>query len=311
MKLQQLKYLCTVVDEDYSITKAAAKLHASQPGVSKQLRMLEDELKTKLLVRRRNRVIALTEGAQVILPTARRILKEAETLKQLLADAGDPAKGQLVIATTHVHARYTLKPIFRRFRVKYPRVAIHLLQGNPGQIAHWVSTGEADLGLGTTPIDLAPGLVSIPCFRMHHCVITPPKHPLLKQRRPTLEAIAHYPLISAGVRSRLENLIADRFASHGLRPNIVMHALDLETIKQYVQLHFGIAVVPTISVSGPGNNGLRMGNIDHLFEPTIASLIVQDDMPTRRYVKDFIDMVAPRKNSARQIRDVARVVPPG
>ncbi len=308
MKLQQLKYLCTIVDQDFSITKAAATLHTSQPGVSKQLRMLEDELKTRLLVRRRNRVIALTDGAEAILPTARRILKEAETLKQILADGGDPSKGRLVAATTQVHARYTLTPIYRRFREKYPRVTIDMLHGTPVEIAHWVATGEADVGLGTTPAHLAPGLVGIPCFRMQHCVITPPRHPLLRQRRPSLETIARYPMITTGVRSRLENLVADRFASHGLTPNIVMHALDLETIKRYVQMNFGIAIVPTIAISERGDHGLRVVNINHVFAPTIASLIVRDDTPTRRYVEDFIDMVAPRKDDRRQIRDVARVL---
>ena len=311
MKLQQLKYLCTIVDQDFSITKAAAKLHTSQPGISKQLRMLEDELKTILLVRRRNRVTALTESAEAILPTARRILKEADTLKQILADGGDPAKGRLVVATTHVHARYTLLPIYRRFRRKYPGVTIDMLHGNPVEIAHWVSTGEADAGLGTPPADLARGLVCIPCFRMQHCLITPLGHPLLRERRPQLETIARYPMITTAVRSRLENLVAERFASRGVRPNVVMHALDLETIKRYVQMNFGIAVVPTVAVSGPGKQRLRVIDIDHVFEPTIASLIVQDDVPTRLYVEDFIDMVAPRRNGKRQIRDVGRVVASG
>ena len=304
MKLQQLKYLCAIVDEEFSITKAAEKLHTSQPGISKQLRMLEDELNATLLVRRRNRVIGLTDSAQAILPTARRILKEAETLKQILAEGGDPAKGQLVIATTHVHARYTLTPIFRTFRERYPRVAVHLLQGKPREIAHWVSTGEADLGLGTPPADLPPGLVSIPCFRMHHCLIVPPGHPLLGQRRLTLKTIARYPQVTTGVHSRLGNLIAERFASQGLRPDIAMHAMDLDIIKQYVQMGFGVAIVPTVAVSGRGNTGVRVIDISHIFEPTIASLVVQGDSPTRAYVDDFIDLVAPRKNNARQIRDV-------
>ena len=304
MKLQQLKYLCTIVDEDFSITKAAGKLHTSQPGISKQLRLLEDELNAPLLVRRRNRVIGLTDSAQAILPTARRILKEAETLKQILADGGDPARGQLVIATTHVHARYTLTPILRTFRTHYPRVAVHLLQGKPREIAHWVSTGEAELGLGTPPAHLPPGLVSIPCFRMHHCLIVPQAHPLLDQKRLTLKTIARYPLVTTGAQSRLGNLVAERFASHGLKPNIAMHAMDLDVIKQYVEMGFGVAIVPTIAVSGRSDRGLRIIDISHIFEPVIASLLVQDDIPTRPYVEDFIDLVAPRRNNARRIRDV-------
>lgn len=305
MKLQQLRYLCAIVDESLSITRAASKLHTSQPGVSKQLKLLEEELMTPLLVRQRNRVINLTHEAHAIIPTARRILKEVETLKQILADAGNPNKGKIVIATTHVHARYTLPPIFQQFRKKYPAVVIHLLQGSPHSIAHWVSTGEADLGLGATPPDLPPGLVSIPCFRLSHCVITAPKHPLVKLRRPSLDVIARYPLITNGPGSRLGNLVNERFASFGLKPNIVIQTIDIEIIKKYVQQDFGIAVIPTIAVDPRMESGLKQIDVSHIFEPTIASMIVQDDAPVRQYVSDLIDMLSPRHGSKRRIRDVS------
>jgi LysR family cys regulon transcriptional activator len=304
MKLQQLKYLCAIVDENFSITKAAAKLHTSQPGISKQLRMLEDELATRLLVRRRNRVIALTDGAQAILPTVRRMLKEAEALKQVLADAGDRTRGRLVIATTTVHARYTLVPIFQRFRKRYPRVTAEMLQGNPFEIARWVANGGADLGLGATPADLDPGLVSIPCVRMHHCVVAPPGHPLLRQRIPALADIARYPIVTTRAQSRLATLIAERFAHQGFAPNFVMHALDLETVKEYVRSGFGIAIIPTVAARDARRDDLRVLDINRVFEPVIASLIIQNDVPTRPYIADFIDMVAPRRNGARQITDI-------
>lgn len=305
MKLQQLRYLCTIVDESFSITKAAARLHTSQPGVSKQLRLLEDELRAALLTRRRNRVTGLTSEGSAILPTARQILKGAETLKQILAEAGDPRKGRIVIATTHVHARYTLVPIFQKFRDKYPQVTIHLLQGRPQEIAYWVSTGEADIGLGTIPIALFPSLVGIPCFRLPHSVITPPKHPLLRQRRPTLEAIAGYPFITTSTGSRLGNLVSERFASRGLQPNIVIRALDIEIIKTYVELGFGIAVIPTIAVDSSRDTSIRVIDASHIFEPTITSVILQGDMQLRGYVQDFIDMLAPRQGSRRRIRDLS------
>jgi LysR family cys regulon transcriptional activator len=306
MKLQQLRYLCTIVDESLSITRAASNLHTSQPGVSKQLKLLEEELMTPLLVRQRNRVINLTHEAHAIIPTARRILKEVETLKQILADAGNPNKGKIVIATTHVHARYTLPPIFRKFRKEYPAVVIHLLQGSPHNIAHWVANGEADLGLGATPPDLPPGLVSIPCFRLPHCVITAPGHPLARMRRPALEVIARYPLITNGPGSRLGNLVTERFASFGLKPNIVIQTIDIEIIKKYVQQDFGVAIIPTVAVDPKMESGLRQIDASHIFEPAIASMIVQDDIPVRRYVSDFIDMLSPRRGSRRSIRDVSR-----
>jgi LysR family cys regulon transcriptional activator len=304
MKLQQLRYLCTIVDESFSITKAASKLHTSQPGISKQLRLLEEELKTRLLSRRRNRATGLTAGGEAILPTARRILKEADTLKQILADEGDPDKGQIVIATTHVHARYTLLPILRQFRSRYPRIGIHLVQGSPSEIAYRVSTADADIGLGTTTLDSSPGLISIPCFRMPHCVITPPRHPLLKQRRPTLEAIARYPFITTGPGTRLSNLVAERFASYGLHPDIVMRAPDIEVIKKYVEVGFGIAVIPTIAADSRLETNVRAIDVSHIFEPTIASVILQDETVTRPYLKDLIDLLVPRRGSRRTIRQV-------
>jgi LysR family cys regulon transcriptional activator len=302
MKLQQLRYLCTIVDESFSITKAASKLHTSQPGISKQLRLLEEELNTRLLSRRRNRATGLTAGGDAILPTARRILKEAEALKQILADEGDPDKGQIVIATTHVHARYTLLPILRRFRSRYPRISIHLVQGSPAEIAYRVSTAEADIGLGTTTLDRSPGLISIPCFRMPHCVITPPGHPLLRQRRPALETIARYPFITTGHGTRLSNLVAERFASYGLHPDIVMRAPDIEVIKTYVGAGFGIAVIPTIAVDSRSEPGVKAIDASHIFEPTIASAILQDDTATRPYLKDLIGLLVPRRGSRRTIR---------
>jgi LysR family transcriptional regulator, cys regulon transcriptional activator len=302
MTLQQLRYLCTIVDESFSITKAAARLRKSQPGLSKQLRLLERELHTALLTRRRNRVTGLTSEGSAILPTARQILKSAETLKEILADAGDPKKGRMVIATTHVHARYTLLPVFKKFRRKYPRVIIHLLQGRPDEIGYWVSTGEADIGLGTLPGDLAPTLLSIPCFSLRHSLITPARHPLLAQRRPSLEAIARYPFITTNPGSRLGNLISERFASRGLQPDIVIRAVDIEIIKTYVELGFGIAIVPTIAIDPRRETGLRSIDVTHIFEPTITYAIVQSDVQQRSYINDFIAMLAPRRENSDKAR---------
>jgi LysR family cys regulon transcriptional activator len=304
MKLQQLRYLCTIVDEAFSITRAAAKLHTSQPGVSKQLRLLEEELNMALLRRHRNRATGLTPGGAAILPTARRILREAETLKQLAADAGDSAHGQVVIATTHVHARYTLLPVLERFRERYPGVSVHLVQGRPSEIAYWVSKSDADIGLGTAPVDSSQGLVSIPCFRLPHSIITPRNHPLLKLRRPTLEAIARYPFLTTGTETRLGNLVVERFASYGLRPNIVMRAPDIEVIKQYVEAGFGIAVVPTVAARSGAAGSVESIDASHVFEPAIASAIVQDDTATSPYIAHLLSLLAPRRGTRRPIRDV-------
>jgi len=304
MTLQQLRCLCTIVDESFNITRAAHKLHASQPGISKQLRQLENELGSKLLTRRSNRTTGLTTAGHAVLPVARRMMKEAATIKELLIEAGDADKGQITIATTHVHARYSLLPVMKQFRKMHPSVRVTLRLGNAQQIAYWVSTGDADLAIGTASVHSLRGLVSVPCFRVAHCVITPMRHPLLKLRHPGMEDIAKYPLISTGADSRLSALITERFASFGLRPDIVMHVLDIETVKKYVQLGFGIAIVPTIAVETKFDRYLQMIGAGHLFAPTIDSVITQDDLSGRQYVIDFVNLVAPKHAGRRAIQDL-------
>lgn len=304
MKLQQLRYLCTIVDESLSITRAATKLHTSQPGVSKQLRLLEEELAAKLFVRRSNRTLALSATGHAILPLARRIVKDSETLKRVVRDAGDPEKGELVIATTHVHARYSLTPVLARFRSLYPGVRVRLLLGRPQQIAYWVSTGDADVAIGTAAIGSLPSLVTVPCFRLAHCIIAPPNHPLLRRRYPSLSEIAKYPLISTAVDSNLTTLITDRCAALGLRPNIVIYAAGIEIVKKYVEIGLGIAVMPTIAVELKAERKLRVIDATHVFEPAIVSVITQDDLASRQYISDFVEMVAPKQRGKRAIREL-------
>ncbi|HEX2831212.1 MAG TPA: LysR substrate-binding domain-containing protein [Burkholderiales bacterium] len=304
MTLQQLRCLCAIVDESFNITRAAEKLHASQPGLSKQLRQLENELGFKLLMRRSNRTTGLTAAGHAVLSVARRMLKEAATMKDVLSALGDASTAQITIATTHVHARYSLLPVMKQFRKMHPSVRVTLRLGNAQQISYWVSTGEADLAIGSASAHSPRGLVSVPCFRVAHCVITPMRHPLLKLRHPGMQDIAKYPLISTGADSRLSALITARFASFGLQPDIVMHVLDIETVKKYVQLGFGIAIVPTIAVEAKFDRDLQMIGAGHLFAPTIDSVISQDDLSGRQHVEDFVNLVAPKRARGRAIRDL-------
>jgi LysR family transcriptional regulator, cys regulon transcriptional activator len=304
MTLQQLRCLCAIVDESFNITRAAEKLHASQPGLSKQLRQLENDLGFKLLMRRSNRTTGLTAAGHAVLPVARRMMKDAATTKEALSAVDDANRGQITIATTHVHARYSLLPVMKEFRKTHPGVRVTLRLGNPQQIAYWVSTGDADLAIGTASVHSLRGLVSVPCFRVAHCVITPMRHPLLKLRHPGMEDIAKYPLVSTGADSRLSALITERIASFGLQPDIVMHVLDIETVKKYVQLGFGIAIVPTIAVEAKFDRDLQMIGAGHLFAPTIDSVITQADLSGRQHVLDFVNMVVPKREGRRAIRDL-------
>ena len=286
------------------MTNAAEKLHTSQPGVSKQIKLLESELEANLLVRRRNRTNELSPIGQAVLPLARRILKDTETLKQIVNDHADPSKGEIVIATTHVHASYTLVPVLQRFRQMHPRVRVHLILGRPEEMPYWVSNGDVDVAIGTAVSGSIPSLMTVPCFRLAHSVVAPVRHPLLKSGRPSLEEIASYPLISTGVKSRLTILLIERCASYGLQPNIVMHALDIETVKKYVRAGLGIAVIPTIAVDPAMERGIRALDASHVFEPAIAAIITQDDLTTRDYVRNFVDLVAPRRKGNSRIQQM-------
>ena len=306
MTLQQLRYLCAIVDESFSITRAAAKLHTSQPGISKQLKLLEIELGTKLIQRKKNRTVDLSAHGYAILPLARRTLKVADTIKQIIRDVDEPTKGKIVIATTHVHARYSLLSTMISFRALYPRVQVHFRLGSSQEIAYWVSTGEADLAIGAATTRGLPGLATLPCLRLRQCIITPAQHPLLKLKCPSLEAITRHPIISTGMESRITILITERCASFGLKPNIAMHALDLETVKKYVELGFGIAIVPTVAIDLKRERGIRVIDASHIFEPAIASIITHDEMPSRQYISDFVDLVAPRYRGKRIIQDLPK-----
>jgi len=291
MKLQQIRSLCTIIDEGFSITRAADRLHTSQPGISRQLHELEGELGSPLLTRRSNRTTGLTEIGAALLPTARRILRELETMRQIAQGETEHARGRLLVATSHVHGNYTLPPILKRFRARFPKVSFEITYGSPDAIAQSVANGEVDFGISVPTTGMPPGLSILPCFRLPHCVIVPSRHSLLRIKRPTLEALAVYPLITTGTGSRLGRMVLDRFASSGLAPDIAIKVTDLEMIKVYVSQGFGIAVVPTACVASTGPDRLRIIEAGHLFEPLIASLIVQDAIPDRPFVDACIEMI--------------------
>ncbi|MBC7780910.1 MAG: LysR family transcriptional regulator [Proteobacteria bacterium] len=307
MTLQQLRCLCAVVDEALSITKAAHRLHTSQSAVSRHIQLLEGELQARLIDRQSNRTVALTPTGQALLPTARRILKDVQSMRDTARDSGDMARGRITIATTHVHARYTLAPAFSRFRVSYPAVTLNIVLGRPAEIARWVSTGEADLGLGLPPADLPPGLLVTPCWRLPHSIICAPRHPIARAKRLTIETLARHPLITTGPGSRLGEMVLERFAAHGVRPQLAMLALDIEMIKIYVEAGLGIGVVPTISVRPGTGERLAIREADGLFPSSLAVLFSQNDPSARVFVRECMNMIlaAPTSAHAERVTDDA------
>ncbi len=293
MKLQQLRYLIEVERQGLNLSVAADKLHTSQPGISKQIKLLEDELGVEIFVRNGKRVTAVTPPGKAIIAIAQRILHEADNLKQAAQDFAEEDSGKLTIATTHTQARYALPGVVQRFTQRYPKVKLNLVQGNPMQICQYTLAGQADFCIATEAIGTFEELVMLPCYAWNRCVIAPPDHPILQQKSLTLEAIARYPIITYDFAFTGRSQINQAFATRGLQPNVVLTAIDSDVIKTYVALGLGIGILAHMAFDPERDTSLRALDASHLFESSTTRIGVPRNAYLRGYVYDFIEMFAP------------------
>ena len=298
MKLQQLRYLCETANQDMNLSKAAKNLHTSQPAISKQIQLLEQELGVDIFLRNGKRIVKITPPGQLIIQTAVRMLRDADNLKKIAQEFTNEAGGTLTIATTHTQARYSLPPVIKRFTARYPKVKLILRQGNPTQIATWVSSGEADIGIATEALEQYPELIMLPCYQWNRCIIVPPKHPLLKLKKLTLEAINQYPIITYDFAFTGRTKINKAFASRGLEPNVVLTAIDSDVIKTYVELGLGIGILANMAFDAKRDKNLRSIDASHLFEPSTTRIGISRNSYIRNYIFDFIEMFAPHLDHA-------------
>ena len=294
MKLQQLRYLCEVAKQGLSISDAATALHTSQPGVSKQIRLLEEELGVEMLVRSGKRVVDLTEPGRAIVAVAERVLREAANLKRVAEDFNQEDAGTFTIATTHTQARYSLPNVIKQFSERYSKVKLTLHQGNPSQIAGEVMSGRADLGIATESLSDVAELMSLPCYEWHHCLVTPLDHPLLTQGSISLFDVGRYPIITYDTAFAGRSKINRAFEQQGVTPNIILSALDADVIKAYVALGLGIGIVAKMAFEPARDTGLRMIEIDDLFPLNTTRIAFRRDGYLRRYVYDFMEIFAPQ-----------------
>ena len=293
MNLQQLRYLSEVVRQGLNISDAAAALYTSQPGVSKQIRLLEDELGVEIFVRNGKRIVAVTEPGKAVLAIARRILHDAGNLKQVGQEFHSQDSGHLTIATTHTQARYALPPVVKQFIKRYPKVQLGLHQGNPTQIAEQVLNGEADIAIATESLSLYDDLVTLPCYEWHHCVVVPPKHPLLDEKKLTLAKIAQYPIVTYDFAFSGRGKINEAFEKAGVTPDIALTAIDADVIKTYVELGLGIGILAEIAFIPERDRHLRMIVARHLFKPNTTRIAIRKNEYLRGYTYDFIELFAP------------------
>ena len=298
MNLQQLRYLCAIVDHGLNVSDAAEALFTSQPGISKQVRLLEDELGVPVFVRHGKRLSALTPAGAAVVATARRALREIENLRRVGAEYRSEDTGVLAIATTHTQARYVLPPVIRDFAARYPKVKVVLHQGNPLQVAEQTSRGEVDVGIATEALATFPELATLPCYQWNRCVLVPRGHPLAKVVPLTLEALARHPIITYDFSFTGRSQINAAFDAEGIAPNVVLTALDADVIKTYVELGMGVGIVATMAYDPARDAGLERLDAAHLFAPSTTRLALRRDVFLRGYVYDFIVRFAPALDRA-------------
>jgi len=298
MNLQQLRYLCAIVDNNLNVSDAAESLFTSQPGVSKQVRQLEDELGVRVFVRAGKRLASITPAGEAVVSAARRALREIENLKRVGAEYKSEDEGTLAIATTHTQARYVLPRVLRDFSTRYPKVKLELHQGNPMQVAEQTASGGADVGIATEALASFPDLVTLPCYQWNRCVLVPRGHPLAKVQPLTLAAIAKHPIVTYDFAFTGRSQINAAFDAQGLAPKVVLTALDSDVIKTYVELGMGVGIVAQMAYDPVRDSAFEKLDAAHLFAPSTTRLALRRGVFLRGYVYDFIALFAPALDRA-------------
>jgi len=294
VNLQQLRYLCAVVDNGMNVSTAADALFTSQPGISKQIRLLEDELGLTVFVRQGKRLAALTPAGEIVVATARRAMREVTNLKRVAEEFRGEDAGTLSIATTHTQARYVLPRVLREFANRFPKVRVVLHQGNPLQVAEQTSRGEVDVGIATEALADHPQVVTLPCYEWNRVVLVPKHHPLAKIKPLTLEALARFPLVTYDGSFTGRTAMNAAFAAQDLEPNVVLSALDADVIKTYVELGMGIGIVAQMAYDPARDTGFDKLDASHLFAPSVTRLGLRHGVFLRGYVYAFITLFAPQ-----------------
>ncbi len=293
MNLKQLRCVDAIVRHGLNATQAAEALHTTQPAVSAQIRQLEEELGIRIFERNGKRLTGLTEPGERVWELARRVLEGVEDLRRLGEDFRAEEEGTLVIATTHTQARYALPEVIRGFRHAHPKVRLRIRQGAPVDLCRMVLNGEADFAIATEAIPETPGLTMLPCYRWNRCLVAPHGHPILEARPITLETLAAHPLITYDFAFAGRSVVEQSFAKAGLRPEVVLTALDSDVIKHYVALGLGVGILAKMAYDREQDHALAARDLSHLFPDSTTHLGYRKGRYLRGYMVDFIHRFAP------------------
>ncbi|PCJ26095.1 MAG: HTH-type transcriptional regulator CysB [SAR86 cluster bacterium] len=293
MKLRQLHYIREVAKQGLNVSQAAQALFTSQPGVSKQIRLLEEELGVEIFSRRGKHFVEITPAGKAILETSADIIQQVENIKSVAQEYSDDTKGSLSVATTHTQCRYVLPPVIKQFIDKHPAVSLHMHQGTPVQISASAADGTADFAIATEALELYDDLVMLPCYRWNRTILVPKSHPLADVSRLSLEDITNYPIVTYTFGFTGRSKLDDAFHADGLSPKVVFTAADADVIKTYVRLGLGVGIVARMAYDPDQDSDLVALDASHLFEASITKIGFKKGSYLRSYMYDFIEMFAP------------------
>ena len=293
MKLQQLRYIWEVAHHDLNVSATAQSLYTSQPGISKQIRLLEDELGVEIFARSGKHLTHVTPAGEAILKAAEEVLFKVKSIRQVAEEYADEKKGSLSIATTHTQARYALPVTIKAFIEQYPNVSLHMHQGTPMQIAEMASDGTVDFAIATEAMDLFSNLIMMPCYRWNRCIIVPRGHVLTRLSQLTLEEVAAQPIVTYVFGFTGRSKLDDAFSAKGLSPRVVFTATDADVIKTYVRLGLGIGIIAAMAYDETTDSDLVALDASHLFASSVTQIGCRRDTFLRGYMYQFIEDFAP------------------
>lgn len=293
MNLQQIDAVCAIAASGLNMSAAAAALRQSQPTLSRHIQNLERELGIDIFVRTRNKIVALTAKGEEVLRIGQRIARDAQDLARVGGSADSEAAGELRIATTHLHARYSLPRVMKQFAERFGNVALTLRQGDPVQCCELVAAGEADIGITTVADKPGKAIVAVPAYKLCRCVIVPRGHPLARRKSLTLQALADYPIVAYSAPFSGRWIVEEAFARAGLKPRIVCSAIDADVSKTYVELGMGIAVLARIAYDRARDRGLVALDADRLFAPSLVNLVIRKYGRLAPHAEEFLAAFAP------------------
>ena len=302
MKLQQLKYIWEVSRHDLNVSATAESLFTSQPGISKQIRMLEDELGVQIFQRSGKHLTEITPAGTAIVKMAGEILDKVENVRLIANEFSDKDRGTLSIATTHTQARYLLPSVISEFIGRYPDVALHMHQGTPVQISEAASKGKVDIAIATEALELFENLIMLPCYRWNRSVIVKHDHPLAineaNGEKLTLERLAEYPIVTYVFGFTGRSQLDDAFNEKGYEPKVVFTAADADVIKTYVKLGIGVGIVASMAFDADIDKELVAIDASHLFASSTTKIGLRRGTILRGFMYEFIELFAPHLDKA-------------